>query len=210
MKTHVAELFADDFAFLEGPRWYGGHLWVSDIADMKVYRIAPDGKRHIASLVPHRPSGIGFLPDGSPLVVSMTDRKIMRVVSDHQLVLYADLSSLAPADLNDLVMDEEGRVYVGNFGYDLFGGAAKKPADLFIVEPGGAARVAASELDFPNGMILKDGGRTLVVAESWANRLTAYRRDDSGNLSGRRLYADLGAGQPDGICVDRDGGIWVP
>ncbi|TCK36381.1 sugar lactone lactonase YvrE [Paraburkholderia sp. BL8N3] len=209
MKTHQAQLLADDFAFLEGPRWYRGHLWVSDITDKKLYRVTSDGKREVVCDVPNRPSGIGFLPDGSPIVVSMTDRKLKRVING-DLVRYADLSSLAPADLNDLVMDVHGQSYVGNFGYDLFGGAAKSPADLFVVDPDGTARVAASGLDFPNGMVLKDGGRTLVVAESWSNRLTSFDRDANGNLSGRRVYADMGDGQPDGICVDREGGIWVP
>jgi sugar lactone lactonase YvrE len=107
-------------------------------------------------------------------------------------------------------VDEQGRIYVGNFGYDLFGGAVKVPADLFVIEQDGTARVAAGGLDFPNGMILKDGGRTLVVAESWSNRLTSFDRDVKGNLSRRRIYADLGNRQPDGICVDHEGGIWVP
>lgn len=209
MKTHHARLLIDDFAFLEGPRWWGDHLWVSDITDRKLYRITHEGEREIVCHAPHRPSGIGFLPDGSTVVVSMIDRKVMRFVNGEWL-LHADLSSVAPADLNDLVVDEQGRAYVGNFGYDLFGGAPKALADLFVVEPDGAVRVAASGLDFPNGVVLKDKGRTLVVAESWANRLTAFDRDHRGNLSGRRLYADMGAGQPDGICVDREGGIWVP
>ena len=204
-----AQLLADNFAFLEGPRWYGGHLWVSDIADMKLYRVTVEGDREVVCEVPHRPSGLGFLPDGTPVVASMVDRKLMRVV-DGKLVLHADLSALAPADLNDLVVDGQGRVYVGNFGYDLFGGADKAPADLYVVEPDGSARVAASGLDFPNGVVLKDGGKTLVVAESWSNRLTCFERDDKGNLSGRRLYADLDEHQPDGICVDREGGVWVP
>jgi sugar lactone lactonase YvrE len=209
MKTHPAQLLVDDFAFLEGPRWYRGHLWASDITGMKFYRITADGKREVVCDVPNRPSGVGFLPDGSPIVVSMTDRKLMRVVNG-ELVLYADLSSLSPTDLNDSVTDSKGQMYVGNFGYDLFGGAAKAPGNLFVVDPDGTARVAASGLDFPNGMVLKDGGRTLVVAESWSNRLTSFDRDENGNLSGRRVYADMGEGQPDGICVDREGGIWVP
>ena len=209
MKTYQMQLFADDFAFLEGPRWYQDNLWVSDITDLKLYRVTMDGKREAVCGFPNRPSGIGFLPDGSPIVVSMTDRKLMRVVNG-ELVLHADLSAFAPADLNDLVMDGQGRVYVGHFGYDLFGGAAKKPADLFVVEPDGTPRVVASGLDFPNGMVLKDGGRTLIVAESWSNRLTSFDRDENGSLSGRRVYADMGDRQPDGICVDQEGGIWVP
>jgi sugar lactone lactonase YvrE len=209
MNIEQTRLLADDFAFLEGPRWYGDHLWVSDITDQKLYRITLDGKREVVCDVPKRPSGIGFLPDGVPVVASMIDRKLMRVV-DGKLVLHADLSHLAVADLNDLVVDDQGRIYVGNFGYDLFGGAEKKLADIFVVEPDGTARVAAGGFDFPNGAVLKDGGRTLVIAESWSNRLTSFDRDEAGNLSGRRVYADMGERQPDGICVDREGGIWVP
>jgi len=209
MKPEPLRLLADNFAFLEGPRWHDGHLWVSDITDRKLYRIAPDGRHELVCDVPHRPSGIGFLPDGSAVVASMVDRRLMRVV-DGKLVLHADLSTLAPADLNDLVVDDLGRIYVGNFGYDLFGGARKAPADLFIVEPDGTVHVAASGLDFPNGVVIKDAGKTLVVAESWSNRLTGFDRDEDGNLSNQRIYADLGERQPDGICVDREGGIWVP
>ncbi|GAB2924381.1 SMP-30/gluconolactonase/LRE family protein [Paraburkholderia jirisanensis] len=209
MRTEPAHLLADNFAFLEGPRWYGGHLWVSDITDQKLYRVTRDGKREVVCEVPQRPSGIGFLPDGSVVVASMVDRKLMRVV-DGKLVLYADLSTLAPADLNDLVVDDVGRVYVGNFGYDLFGGASKVPADLFVVEPDGTARVAARGFDFPNGVVLKDDGTKLIIAESWSNRLSCFDRDKNGVLSGRRVYADLGERQPDGICIDREGGIWVP
>jgi sugar lactone lactonase YvrE len=208
VKTHQAQLFADNFAFLEGPRWHRDHLWVSDITDKKLYCIAANGRREIVCEVPHRPSSIGFLPDGTPIVVSMVDRKLMRVVNG-ELMPYADLSSLAPADLNDSVVDEQGRIYVGNFGYDLFGGAMKVSADLFVVERDGTVRVAAGELDFPNGIILKDGRRTLVVAETSSNRLTSFDRDENGNLSRRRTYADLGNRQPDGICVDHEGGIWV-
>lgn len=133
MRTEPAQLLADDFAFLEGPRWYRDHLWASDITDRKLYRIPQDGRREVVCNVPHRPSGIGFLPDGTPVVASMVDRKLMRVV-DGKRVLRADLSLLAAADINDLVADERGRIYVGNFGYDFFGGAEKKPADLIVAE----------------------------------------------------------------------------
>lgn len=209
MSLGPAQLLADDFAFLEGPRWYHGQLWVSDITDKKLYRIGVDGRRELVCHVPNRPSGIAFLPDGTPVVASMIDRKLMRVVNG-ELILHADLSTLATGDINDVVADSRGRIYVGNFGYDLFGGAEKQPADLIVVEPDGAARKVASGFDFPNGMVLKNGGRMLVVAETWSNRLTCFDRDEAGNLSGGRLYADMNGGQPDGICVDEAGGIWVP
>ncbi|WP_193727966.1 SMP-30/gluconolactonase/LRE family protein [Paraburkholderia franconis] len=121
MRTETVKLLANNFAFLEGPRWYDGHLWASDITDMKLYRITAAGEREVVCDVPRRPSGIGFMPDGSPVIASMVDRKLMRIV-DGELVLHADLSALAPADLNDLVVDDL---------YDLFGGAVKELVDLF-------------------------------------------------------------------------------
>jgi sugar lactone lactonase YvrE len=138
----------------------------------------------------------------------MADRKLMNIVGS-SLVEYADLNHLATGDLNDLVTDAEGRIYVGNFGYDLFAGAEKAPANLLRVDVSGAIHIVARDLDFPNGAVIKDDGRTFVVAETWSNRLTAFDRQTDGSLSNRRIYADLGERSPDGICLDRDGGIWV-
>lgn len=208
MKQHQATLFADDFLFLEAPRWHQGRLWISDVFDMKLYTVQANGDRTLICDVPQRPSGIGFLPDGTPIVVSARDKKLMKLV-DGTLAVHADLSSFATGYLNDLVVDECGRIYVGNFGYDLYGGAPKVPTDLHLVEPDGSVSVAASGIEFPNGMVLMNGGRALVVAETWACRLTAFERGPNGELSNRRVYADLGKREPDGICVDAEGGIWV-
>ncbi|WP_175839309.1 SMP-30/gluconolactonase/LRE family protein [Burkholderia anthina] len=208
MKERQAALLADDFVFLEAPRWRHDRLWVSDVFDYKLYCLHLDGSRAIVCEVPQRPSGIGFLPDGTPIVVSSKDRRLMKVIGN-ALSTHADLSSVATGDLNDLVVDDLGRIYVGNFGYDLFGGQPKALTDLHLVEPDGSMRVVASDLDFPNGAVLTNGGRTLVVAETWSCRLTAFERDSDGSLSGRRSYADLGNRMPDGICVDAEGGIWV-
>lgn len=208
MKDHKPTLLAEGFVFLEGPRWRDGQLWVSDMWDYVVYRVAKDGRRQIVCEVPTRPSGLGFLPDGTLVLSSMSDRKLMKLV-DGQLALHADLSQVAAGDANDFVVDGDGRIYAGNFGYDLFGGAGKALADLAIVEPDGSIHVAAKGLDFPNGTVIKDGGRTLVVAETWASRLTAFDRAADGRLSNRRVYAELGSRAPDGLCVDQAGGIWV-
>lgn len=208
MKQHSATLFADDLVFPEAPRWHDDRLWVSDVFDRKLYNLGWDGSRTLLNEVPGRPSGIGFLPDGTPLVVSSEDRKLMKRVDD-ELVVHADLWDFAAGDLNDFVVDEIGRVYVGNFGFDLMGGAPKALTKLHVVEPDGSIRTVASELEFPNGAVLTHGGRTLVVAETWAGKLTAYDRDADGNLSERRVYADLGHREPDGICIDAEGGIWV-
>ena len=199
---------ADGFVFLEGPRWHQGKLWFSDMWGFKVYTLTPGGERSVVCEVPTRPSGLGFLPDGSLSIVSMADRRILRC-KDGVLSSYSDLSKLAGGDVNDTVTDARGRIYAGNFGYDLFGGADPAPADLLLVETDGSARVVASGLDFPNGTVIKDGGRTLVVAESWAGRLSAFDIAADGSLSNRRVYAALPDRIPDGICLDAAGAIWV-
>ena len=208
--SHVeTRLHSEGHHFLEGPRWRDGTLWVSDMYRGDVLRIGAEGPPRVVCSLSTRPSGIGFLRDGTPLVASMTDRSLMRIGPDGGLSVHADLSALATGDVNDLVTDDQGRAYVGNFGYDLVGGAPAQPADLVLVEPSGAARVVARGLQFPNGTVLTDAGHTLVIAETWASCLTAFDRADDGSLSGRRVFADLGGRHPDGICVDADGGIWV-
>lgn len=208
MRDHALTRLAGGFQFLEGLRWHDGHLWASDMLGNQLVRIAPDGSVERLAEVPGRPSGIGFLPDGVPVVVSMVDRKLMRLV-DGELLLHADLSALASGDLNDMVMDAAGQAYVGNFGYDLFGGADPALADLHLVQADGTASVAASGLNFPNGCALIDQGRTLVVAETWAGHLTAFDRAADGSLSNRRVHADLAGRTPDGICADAADGLWV-
>ncbi|KAE8242936.1 hypothetical protein A4X03_0g7918 [Tilletia caries] len=139
----------------------------------------------------------------------MVNRKILKITEDG-LEEYADLHGFATGDANDLVVDTDGRIYVGNIGYDLFGGEDPAPADLLLVETDRSVRVAAKGLDMPNGVVIKDGGRALVIAETWSNRLTLFDRSiDDGRLSNPRVYADLGERAPDGICLDQQGGIWV-
>lgn len=209
MKEHQAIPFADGFVFLEGPRWHRDALWVSDMWGQEVVRISEDGVRDQVCAVPNRPSGLGFLPDGTPLVVSMADRRVMRIGADGALSLHADLSALAAGDCNEMWVDRDGRAYVGNFGYDLYGGATPAKADLILVEPDGSARVAAPQLEFPNGTTLIAEGRVLVVAETWAKRLLAFDRHADGSLSHRRVFAGLGDRSPDGIWADAEDGIWV-
>lgn len=208
MKTHQTRLLADGLVFLEGPRWHAGKLWFSDMWGFKVYSLVPGQKPVVICEVPTRPSGLGFLPDGSLSIVSMADRRIMKL-KDGKLSVHADLSSLAKGDVNDTVTDARGRIYAGNFGYDLFAGAPQAPADLVLVEPDGSARVVASGLDFPNGAVIKDQGRTLVVAETWSSRLSAFDIAADGGLGNQRVYASLPERMPDGICLDAEGAIWV-
>jgi sugar lactone lactonase YvrE len=208
MKTFAASSFLDGFVFLEGPRWFRGHLWVSELMGQAVYRIAEDGARTVMVRTPRRPSGLGFLPDGTPLIVSMQDRRLYKLVKG-ELVLHADLSGSAHGDLNDMVVDSTGRAYVGNLGFNVFDGDTPVLGKIFLVEPDGSFRVAAEGLSLPNGSIITPDGRRLVVAESFAGKLTAFDRDASGNLSNGRRYAEFPERVPDGICLDTDGNIWV-
>jgi sugar lactone lactonase YvrE len=194
--------------FGEGPRWHEGALWFSDMHAREVVRMTPDGCREAVCRVEGSPSGLGWLPDGDMLVVSMTDRQVLRW-DGSRLHRHADLSALASFHCNDMVVDAAGRAYVGNFGFDLHAGAAPQPAELICVEADGAARVAARDLAFPNGTVITPDGDTLIVAESWGRRLSAFAIDANGDLSQRRTWATLPEGAlPDGICLDAAGGVW--
>lgn len=214
---------AGGFAFTECPRWHNGHLYFSDQHGYRVYRASIDGFIDDIAVVPNRPSGLGFLPDGRLLIASMCDRRILRLEEDGSLTLHADLSALAPADINDMLVDGEGRAWVGNFGFDLHGGAPSCSTCLIRVEPDGSAHRVADGLGFPNGMALTSDGRTLIVAETLMNRISAFDVQD-GTLGPRRTWAAFGESPastsvpeilansevvPDGICLDAEGAVWV-
>lgn len=205
-------IVAEHLAFPEGPRWHDGALWWSDMHGHRVCRLV-GGAVETVCAVPTRPSGLGWLPDGRLLVVSMVDKRVLRLELDGSLVTHADLSALAPRRCNDMVVDDRGGAYVGNFGFEIgTDGVTEEPRGtvLIRVEPDGAARVVADDLWFPNGMVLVDGGRTLVVAETWRARLTAFDVAADGGLSYRRVWAALDHSvYPDGICLDPAGAIWV-
>lgn len=209
MKEHSSQLLADDFVFLEAPRWHAGRLWVPDVFDSILYSLDADGRRSVVYAgLPPRPNSIGFLPDGTLLIVSSVARHLVRLVGG-RLERHADLSQHATGDLNDFVVDESGCVYVGNFGYDLFAGAPLAPTAIHRVDPDGTVSIAASGLEFPNGAVITRNGRKLIVAETWAGRLSAFDRDTAGRLANRRIYAELGQRQPDGLCIDAEDGVWV-
>ncbi|MEM7466321.1 MAG: SMP-30/gluconolactonase/LRE family protein [Pseudomonadota bacterium] len=205
-KPYVTTQLADEFVFLEGPRWHAGKLWLSDMWDHTIFSIDDAGARTPVIEVPNRPSGLGFLPDGTLTVASMADRTVYKIVDD-KLEVHADLSNTVSADINDTVVDNNGRIYVGNFGYDLMSGEAEKPADLVMVNTDGSHRVVAEGLQFPNGMVI-DGDK-LVVAETFGHKLTSFTIASDGSLSNRLVHADLGERTPDGICLDADRHIWV-
>jgi sugar lactone lactonase YvrE len=211
-------------SFLEAPRWRDGRLWVSDYYRHRVLAVDPRTRRaEVVAEVPGQPSGLGWLPDGRLLVVSMLDAHLLRQEPSGALVLHADLSGFVGGELNDMVVDAAGRAYVGNFGCDLMGGEPIRPTVLVRVDPDGTASVAAKDVLFPNGTVII-GGHTLVLAETFEYRLTAFDLAADGALTRRRVWAplaepadrrarDLPADPrpvaPDGICVDAEGAIWV-
>ena len=202
-------LVADGFTFLEGPRWRDGRLYCSDMTAGRVLRIDPEsGAIETVAVVPEQPSGLGWLPDGRLLVVSMRDRRLLRLERDGSLAVHADLSKLVDHWCNDMVVDDAGRAYVGNFGFDMLAGEPQKPTCLVAVEPDGRARVVADGLVFPNGAAITEDRRRLVVAETWAQRLTAFDIRPDGSLSPGRLFADV-QGTADGIAIDAEDAGWV-
>lgn len=209
MSTTNLSVLAEGFVFLEGPRWHAGELYFSDMWGFTIHAMTESGTVRRVAEVSNRPSGLCFMPDGSLITVSMSDRKLMRVATDGSLSEYADLSKLAPHDINDTVVDAAGNIYVGHFGYDIFQGAEMQPASLLLVKPDGSSQVCAPDMNFPNGTVITPDGRTLICAETFASRLTAFDRAADGSLSNRRVWADLGDEHPDGICLDAAGAIWV-
>ncbi|MEP7350474.1 MAG: SMP-30/gluconolactonase/LRE family protein [Sphingorhabdus sp.] len=204
--AHIKTLVAG-LTFPEGLRWHEGRLWFSDFYSHAVYAVGLSGNCEKIVDVPGQPSGLGWLPDGDLLVVSMVDQKVMRL---HRgtLSVHADLSPFARFHCNDMLVTAGGRAYVGNFGFDPH---CEDPQNttLIAVDPDGRAHVVADEMAFPNGMALTDGGQTLVVAESARQCLTAFDIAEGGALSNRRLFAQLNGCQPDGIAGAANGDIWV-
>ena len=198
----------DGLAFGEGPRWHEGRLWFSDMHAHVVMSVDVAGDLRTEVEVPHQPSGLGWTPDGRLLVVSMTDRRLLRL-DGSRLVEVADLSPYATWHCNDMVVDGRGFAYVGNFGYDMYGGAERTTAAIVLVRPDGNVGVAADGLEFPNGMVITPDGHTLIVGESWGARLTAFTVGTDGTLTDRRVFAALTGCIPDGICLDAEGAVWL-
>jgi sugar lactone lactonase YvrE len=195
--------------FPEGPRWRDGRLWFSDFYTQRVLAVDPAGRAETIVEVPQRPSGLGWTADGTLLVVSMLDRRLLRVEHGKPR-LHADLGAVATGPCNDMVVDGRDRAYVGNFGYDRHRGEPPRTACLARVDPDGRVTVAAEELFFPNGTVITPDGRTLIVGETQAHRLTAFDVAPDGALANRRVWAQLDeAVFPDGMCLDAAGAIWV-
>jgi len=218
-----SEIVREGLFFGESPRWHEGRLWYSDFYDRAVHALHPSGVDERILEVEGQPSGLGWLPDGSLLVVSMVDRRVLRRDPLGNVGVHADLDHLATFHVNDLVVDAHGRAYVGNFGFDLDAFLAEHGVEGLLGEPGpsatvlarvdpdGSVHVAAHDVVFPNGAVLTPDGRTLILAETLALRLSAFDVAADGTLSGRRVWADLSASMtaPDGICLDAEGAVWV-
>ncbi len=201
-------VICDNLAFPESPRWRDGKLWLSEKRAGRVLAIEPDNVVSTIAHVEGEPGGLGWTPDGDLLVVAMARRSIVRIDADGGQHVFADLSAVTTCRCNDMVVDASGNAYVGDFGYDLLGGAPPAPGVLALARPDGSIDVAADDLHFPNGCVIT-ADRTLIVAESAHNRLTAFAIDADGLLSGRRPFADLADTVPDGICLDAHGAVWV-
>jgi sugar lactone lactonase YvrE len=204
----LPKVLLDGFTFTEGPRWHDGRLWFSDFYTHRVVATDLHGRTETIVEVPHQPSGLGWTPDGELLVVSMLDRRLTRW-DGRTLHTVADLSLWAQGPCNDMLVDGLGNAYVGNFGFDLPGGETPRATCLIRVTPDGRAGIAAEGLVFPNGTVLTPDGKTLIVGETFGNRLTAFPRNPDGSLGKARVFADLPGVYPDGICLDAEGAVWV-
>ena len=196
----IPKPLANGFCFGEGPRWFEGLLWFSDMLGEAVHTVDMHGSLTTLPLPGHSPSGLGFRPDGSLLIASTEDRQVLRYDGE-TVVTIADLARLAPASLGDMVVDDAGRAYIGSQAFT--GGV------IIRLDPDDSATVVAEDLDFPNGMVITPDRKTLIVAESTGRRLTAFTIGDDGALCDRRVFADGLDGPPDGIALDAEGGVWT-
>ena len=219
MVTRPTRVLTDGIYFGEGPRWHDGRLWFSDFYAHSVKSVSLAGDVRTEIEIDDQPSGLGWMPDGSMLIVSMTRRHVLRRTPDGVISLHADLSQIATFHCNDMVVDAHGGAYVGNFGFNLDAdlvarGMGKVLADhptakLAYIAPDGTARVAAEDMHFPNGAVITPDGKTLILGETLGGVLTAFNIGPSGDLSNRRVWASTQPYVPDGICMDAESAIWI-
>jgi sugar lactone lactonase YvrE len=201
------QILMTGIAFGESPRWHDGRLWFADWEAEELIAVDLEGHSEVVMPVASFPFCIDWLPDGRLLIVSARDRALLRREPDGTLATHADLSALSEHPWNDIVVDGRGNAYVGNIGFD-FPGGEFAPGILAMVAPDGSARQVADGVAFPNGIAVTPDDSTLILAESYASRLTAFDIAADGGLSNRRVWADLDGGAPDGICLDADGAVW--
>lgn len=217
--THATRVLAEGIYFGEGPRWHEGRLWFSDFFAHAVKSVSLTGDLRTDFEIDDQPSGLGWMPDGSMLVVSMKKRQVLRRARDGKIAIHADLNGIATFHCNDMVVDATGRAYVGNFGFDLDAALAARgvesvladhpTAKLACVSPTGAVTVAATDMHFPNGSVITPDGNTLIVGETFGGCLTAFDIGADGKLGNRRVWASTMPRVPDGIALDAKGNIWI-
>jgi len=200
------QILMTGLAFPESPRWRDGRLWVSDWGAHEVVAVDLDGRSEVVARVPSFPMCIDHLPDGRLLIVSASDRRLLRGEPDGSLVTHADLAGLADHPWNDIVVDGRGNAYVNNIGFD-FPDGDFAPGIIALVTLDGSVRQVADGVAFPNGMVVTPDNATLIVAESYGNKLTAFDIAADGSLSNGRLWAAVDD-HPDGICIDAERAIW--
>jgi sugar lactone lactonase YvrE len=201
------DIVMEGLVFAESPRWHDGRLWVSDWGAGRVWSVAADGTPTVEAEVDSFPLCFDFLPDGRLLLASSADRLVLRREPDGSVSRHADLSGLSTKPWNEIVVDSQGRAYVNNIGFD-FPEGEFAPGFIALVLPDGSVTQIAEGLAFPNGMALTSDGSTLLVAESYAERVTAYSVGADGGLGDRRVWAATPGDHPDGVCLDGEGALW--
>ena len=207
MTVSQAVVLASGLSLVESPRWQGGALWFADWGPGEILRLQPGGGTSVVARAAAPPLSLDFLPDGRMLVVAAGERRIMRVEPGGGFSTYADLAGLPAAGWNEIVVDGRANAYVNGGNLEPMA-EGKAPGLVALVTPDGRARQVADDIAFPNGMAVTPDNRTLIVAESWRNRLTAFEIAADGSLAGRRVWADV-AGAPDGVCLDLEGACWL-
>lgn len=224
MSKYSLEVVVDGFHYLEGPRWHKGALWFVDFYTQGVYRVNDEGVAEKRVHIEQQPSGLGWLPDDRMLIVSMKDRKVMRLEANGELVVHADIWQHCAGYANDMVVAPNGDAYVGNFGFDLMGGADYKSAGLVLVKPDGSSQLVAEGLAFANGMVISADQKTLIVNELFGNKISQFTINEDGTLGDKRDFASFGElgdepnlgvriGNakilPDGLALDAEGAVWI-
>lgn len=224
MSKYSLEVVVDGFHYLEGPRWHKGALWFVDFYTQGVYRVNDEGVAEKRVHIEQQPSGLGWLPDGRMLIVSMKDRKVMRLEANGELVVHADIWQHCAGHANDMVVAPNGDAYVGNFGFDLMGGADYKSASLVLIKPDGSSQLVAEGLAFANGMVISADQKTLIVNELFGNKISQFTINEDGTLGDKRDFASFGElgdepnlgvriGNakilPDGLALDAEGAVWI-
>jgi sugar lactone lactonase YvrE len=196
----------EGISFPESPRWHDGRLWFSDWIAHQVIALDESGASEVIAEVEAFPFSIDWLPDGPMLITA--GRELLRLEPDGSLATHADLGDLTPHGLNEIVVDGRGYAYVNGPGFDMMAGEEAKPGMIAVVTPENEPRRVAGDVAFPNGMAVTADGSTLIVADSYGKELTAFEVGGDGSLSNRRVWADLGEGTPDGICIDAESAVW--